>query len=363
MKVIRDKIKFTKIILFFIDLSIIASSYIMVTVFLFGLVPIRELITSRLFNSTCIAIIIYEIFLNLFEVYKNITIYESAKEYFGYALACLISCNVISLLGIIFNLNIATPKENLLSGLFIAVILITYRVGIKFILTNTITIKQEKGRKNLLIIGAGEAGAEVIKTIKTNLINQYNIVGIIDDAEKKRMCKISGVPILGNRNDIIRICKEKKVDIIFFVISNISMKDRKSILEICQETGTKLRILPGMQELINNKNIMQNLRDVEIEDVLGRDPIILDNNNIIGLLENNVILITGAGGSIGSELCRQIAKYRPKEMILIDIYENNLYDIELELKANYSNIKIDAIIASVRDKNRMDSIFSKYKNA
>lgn len=361
MKIINDKIKLTKIILFFVDLLIIALSYVMAKIFLFGFMPVNELITAKLLNSIIVAIFIYEIFLNLFEVYKNITIFESAKEYFGYALVCLISCNVISLLGIIFQWNIITPKENLLAGLFIAVILITYRVAIKFMLTNTITIKPEKERKNLLIIGAGEAGTEVVKTIKTNLIKQYNIIGIIDDDSKKCKCKISGVPILGNRSDIIKICKEKNIDIIFFAISNISMQDRKNILEICQETGVKLRILPGMQDLITDKNIMQNLRDVEIEDILGRDPIVLDNDNIESLLKNNVILITGAGGSIGSELCRQIIKYEPKEMVLVDIYENNLYDIELELKAKYKNVKIDAIVASVRDKERMDNLFDKFK--
>ena len=138
------------------------------------------------------------------------------------------------------------------------------------------------------------------------------------------------------------------------------VKIEKDIISICQETGVKVRILPGIQDFITDKNIIQNLRDVEIEDILGRDPIVLDNNNIETLIKGHTILVTGAGGSIGSELCRQIAKYEPTEMVLIDIYENNLYDIELELKANTNNIKIDAIVASVRDRKRMESIFEKY---
>ncbi len=361
MKILVDKIKLTKIILILIDIFVIAISYLISEIFLFNDIAIKELITENLVNTIIVAVFIYEIFLNLFEVYKNITIYESAKEYFGYALVSMVSCNVVSMIGIIFNLKIVTPRENLLAGIFSAIMLIFYRVVIKFMLTNKVTIKPEQERKNLLIIGGGEASREVIKNIKESLITSYNIVGIIDDNIKKAHCKINGVEILGNRNDIVRICKEKRIDIIFFAISNIDNKARKDILNICQETGVKLRILPGIQDFITEKNVMQNLRDVEIEDILGRDPIVLDNNNIETLIKGHTILITGAGGSIGSELCRQIAKYEPKEMVLIDIYENNLYDIELELKANTNNIKIDAIVASVRDKARMENIFEKVK--
>ena len=354
------KVKLTKIILFIIDIFIIVISYIIARIFLFDSFEFYEIITTRLVNSVTFAIIIYEIFLNLFEVYKNITIYESAKEYFSYALVCMVSCNVVSLLTIIFNLDFVTPKENLLAGVFAATMMIFYRVVIRFLLTNKVTIKGKQERKKLLIIGGGEAGAEVAKNIKANLITSYDIIGIIDDDPQKKRCKINGVKILGNRNDIIKICKERKIDIIFFAISNISNQDRKNIISICQETGIKVRLLPGIQDFMTDKNIMQNLRDVEIEDILGRDPIVLDNNNIEALIKEKIILVTGAGGSIGSELCRQIAKYNPKEMIILDIYENNLYDIELELKANYNNIKIIPIIGSVRDKNKMDNVFKKY---
>ena len=360
MQVIKEKIKLTKIALFLMDIFIIIIAYILMEIFFFNF-SLDMIFTNKLFNSILFAIIIYQLFLNLFEVYRNITVSESAKEYFSYALVCMVSCNVISLLQLIFNLDVVSPKENLLAGILVAIMLIFYRVVIRFFLTNTITIKPEGTKKNLLIIGAGEAGTEVIKNIKNNLTTSYNIIGLIDDDVKKDKCKINGVKILGNRNDIVKICKEKNIDIIFFTISNISMQERKKILAICQETGVKLRILPGLQDIITEKNILQNMRDVEIEDILGRDPIVLDNDNIESLIKNNVILITGAGGSIGSELCRQIAKFNPKELILIDIYENNLYDIELELRANYKEVKIDAIVASVRDKARMDSLFDKYR--
>ena len=360
MSILINKVKLTKIILFVLDIFIIILSYFVAKLFLFEDIILNNLTMIRLSNTIILAIIVYELFLNLFEVYKNITIYESAKEYFSYALASMASSNTVFLLGIIFNIEIVSPKENILAGIFIAITMVFYRVVIKFMLTNKITIRPENERKNLLIIGAGEAGTEVIKNIKSSLITSYNVVGLIDDDAKKGHCKINGVKILGDRNDIVKICKERKIDIIFFAISNIDTKSKKEILAICQETGIKLRILPGIQDFITEKNIMQNLRDVEIEDILGRDPIVLDNSNIEELIKSNTILITGAGGSIGSELCRQIAKYEPKEMVLFDIYENNLYDIELELKANYDKIKINAIIGSVRDKNKLESVFEKY---
>ena len=188
----------------------------------------------------------------------------------------------------------------------------------------------------------------------------YNIVGIIDDNKKRLNYNVSGVKIIGNRNDIIRVCEENHIDLIFFSIANIDNENKKQILNICQETKAKVRILPGMKEIIKNKKLFENLRDVEIEDILGREQIKLDNKNIDTLIKDKIVLVTGGGGSIGSELCRQIMKYKPELLIILDIYENNLYDIELELKAKYPKAKIEAIIASVRDKKRLEEIFEKY---
>ena len=187
MKTFIAKIKLTKIILFIIDIFIIVISYLVSRIFLFDSFEPVQIITTRFVNSILFAIIIYEIFLNLFEVYKNITIYESAKEYFSYALVCMVSCNVVSLLTIIFNLDFVTPKENLLAGVFAATMMIFYRVVIRFLLTNKVTIKGKQERKKLLIIGGGEAGAEVAKNIKANLITSYDIIGIIDDDPQKTL--------------------------------------------------------------------------------------------------------------------------------------------------------------------------------
>ena len=363
MKIFKSWAKYTKLILGIIDICVIIIAYFLTQVFVHDKYTIiADLPFKSIINSIILSVVIYKIFLHLFDLYRTITSFESVKEYFCYALACMVSCNVVAMLGIILNLDILSTKEHILAGVFIAIGIIFYRVIIRYFMTTKITLNsQNEEKKKLLIIGAGEAGAAVVKSIKTSRTDRYDIVGIIDDNIKKLNCKMNGVKIIGDRTQIQKICKERNVDSILFVISNMSAKDKKEILSICQETGVKLRILPGIQDFIDEKNIMQSLRDVQIEDILGRDPIVLDNNNIGELIKNNVIMITGAGGSIGSELCRQIAKYEPKEMVLIDIYENNLYDIELELKAQYKNIKIDAVIASVRDKKKMENTFEVYK--
>ena len=247
--------------------------------------------------------------------------------------------------------------------ILIAVAIVSYRVIIRFLLNEINPIEKERTeRKNLLIIGAGEAANEIIKTVKNTMKGYYNIVGLIDDNPNKMNYAISGIKILGNRDDIAEICKQYKVDVIFFSISNIDNKNKKEILNICQETGVKIRVLPSVADIIKNKSLLQNLRDVEIEDLLGREPITLANENIGELIKGKSILVTGGGGSIGSELCRQIAKFNPSRLIIFDIYENNLYNIEMELKQNHYDEKFEivAIVGSVRDKKRLEQVFKKY---
>ena len=252
----------------------------------------------------------------------------------------------------------------MVAALIIVTTIIGYRVALRIILTHNFPIQknnENSDKKNVLIIGAGEAARVVLGTLKTTMRDTYHVVGLIDDNTNKVNYAISGNKILGTRKDIPKICEEYNVELILFTISNISSNNRKKILKICQETGCKVRILPGTEDLIQNKNLLDSFRDVEIEDLLGREPIKLDNKNIGKLIKDKVVLVTGGGGSIGSELCRQIVKYHPERIVIIDIYENNLYDIEQELKFNYPEVQIDAIVASVREKKRLNEIFEQYK--
>ena len=360
MKVI---IKHSKILMFLIDIFIIAC----------GAVASNLLLTQKnyiftyanfytVLNSIVLSIIVYQIYLNIFKIYKHITRFESGKDYLLYIYICMVSGATLILLKFGFNLDINSLRKHILATFLTMIGLVGVRIVIRFFLNSVIREKEKNtGKKNnVLIIGAGYAGRDIIKNIKQTMNEKYSIVGIIDDRKTKLHKIIDGVEVIGNRNDIVQICNEYEVDEIFFAISKIDRKKKKELLDICQETGKKIRILPTTEDIIRNKNMFQNLRDVDIEDILGRDPVKLDNGEIGKLIENKPILVTGAGGSIGSELCRQIIKFNPSKLIMLDIYENNLYSIEMELKSEYKHVQIEPAIASVRDINRLEQIFEEY---
>ena len=366
MKFIEFMKKHRNFILRLTDILAIIVAYIFIEAFKSETLAIfTSTNINTLINTIIVAIFVYQVFLTLFDSYKNIIRYENGKDYLIYGFGCMVSCVISSMIGSIFNINMMGPRSNLLAGVLISVIMITYRLIIRLLLTDSIVHKSEiinaRTQKNLLIIGAGRATKDVIRIIKTDMQKNYNIVGIIDDNPEKINYAISGVRIVGDRYKIREICRNYKVEVIFFCISSIDNRNKKEILDICQETGSKIRILPSTVDIIKNKNIVQSFRNIEIEDVLGRDTIILDNKNISSLIKDDVVLVTGGGGSIGSELCRQIMQYEPKQLIILDIYENNLYDIELELKSKYSEEKITAIVGSVRDKKRVEEVFREFR--
>ena len=348
-------------------MAIIIIAYCLAEFILQPIILIDEIYVKQKIITIICAIIIYSGMLSIFKTYKNITRYENGNDYLVYIIACLSAYIIISVLKIFFGDAILSQRINLIALLMIVVSMISYRVMIRIILNENIKEhekkqkKNEHARKNVLIIGAGEATKIVLGTLKTTFRDIYNVVGLIDDNVNKVNYAISGYKILGTRKDIPQICEKNHVELILFSISNITNQQRKEILQICQETGCQVRILPGTRELIKNKSLMDNFRDVEIEDLLGREPVKLNNEDIQELIKNKVILVTGGGGSIGSELCRQIVKYHPEKLVIVDIYENNLYDIEQELKYNYPQQQIEAIVASVRDKKRLDEIFAEFR--
>lgn len=355
--------KYRMLVLFFVDILIIISAHILSLFIIYNDFNIISIET--VFKISIIAVFIYELFLNLFMVYKNITRYENGNDYLIYIFISLISCLIEALLVRFSNIVDISLRTILLASFIIMLGFVGYRIIIRYILNSNWPIKimkkDGKKRKNLLIIGAGAVTGDIIKTIKYKMDDEYNIIGIIDDNRNKIGYTISGVKVLGARDKIESICKVNNIDLIFFTIPNIDARDKKEILEHCRNTKAKIKILPSTEDIIKNKNVLDNLRDIEIEDILYRDPIILDNKNIEHLINNKVVLVTGGGGSIGSELCRQIIKYSPSKLLLLDIYENNLYDIELELKSKYENVEIIPIIASIREAERLDYIFDKYR--
>ena len=214
----------------------------------------------------------------------------------------------------------------------------------------------------VLIIGAGCAGEMVVKELEKNPQLNKKAVAIIDDDITRIGDQVSGVDIVGTRNSILKIVKLYKIDEIIFSIANISKKGKKEIIDICKNTNCKIKTIPGIYEIIDGKVDIKQVRDVEIEDLLGREPIEVDFNLMGSYIQDSTILVTGAGGSIGSELCRQIANIMPKKLIMLDNYENNLYSIQQELIRKYGDsIKMIAVVASIREQKRMEKIFDKYR--
>ncbi len=220
--------------------------------------------------------------------------------------------------------------------------------------------KTAQENKRVMIVGAGTSGAVILREMNTSRYIHGRVVCFADDDKNKVGKLLNGVPIAGSREDIPELVKEYQVDEIYIAIPSASAKDRKNIIEICRKTGCNIKTLPGIYQLISGEVNISKLRNVEIEDLLGREPIRVNLDEIMGYVTGKVVLVTGGGGSIGSELCRQIASHNPKQLIIFDIYENTTYSIQLELKEKYPELDLVVLIGSVRNTHRIESIFEQY---
>ena len=350
------------------DIISIILGYYFVSVLItdsFLMKPTSIITVHEILTGIILSIIIYQIMFRVTKRYSNIIRYENNQDYLLYIILSVFSILIVSFIEELFlGMKNPTIKHNLVIAIVIGILMVVYRLLIKYVLLNDVVSNnnnsESENKKRLLIIGGGYSANDIIKTLNSSLKGQYEIIGIIDDNKKRIGYSVAGVRILGDRTKIIPICESQKIDEIFFTIVNIDNKNKREILELCSKTNVKVKVLSSLKEMITQENLFHSLRDVEIEDLLGRDPIELDNHNIKNLINEKVVLVTGAGGSIGSELCRQIMLHNPKQMILLDNYENSLYDIELELKTNNPNHDIRAVVANIREKDRLESIFEKY---
>ena len=221
----------------------------------------------------------------------------------------------------------------------------------------------DKLEGNIMIIGAGNAASMIINELRDNKANNCKFKCAIDDDPAKKNTYILGIKVYGDRNSIIEAAEKFQIDTILFAIPSCDNKEKVEILNICKETGCELKIVPSIYQMMNGgeKGISKKIRKVQIEDLLGREPISLDINRIIDYVAGRTVLVTGGGGTIGSELCRQIAEHDPKRLVIFDIYENNAYDIQNELRRKYPELDLVTLIGSVRDSKRIESVFKTYR--
>ena len=346
------------IILLLVDISIIMLVY--TTLALLNRYDTNSII--GLLTTIVIAVITYVLFLKVNNMYSCIWVNAGAYEFTKTIIASISACIVVTLINLIIPDTISTIS-NILAGILIMIALTGVRLSLR-IITRIVTYSladRTDGKYNILIIGAGDCASTIISEIRKEKSNDYNIIGIIDDNKAKLNTLLNGVKVLGNRDNIVEIVERENIDQILFAIAKIDGQEKTDILDICSKTKAKVKVIPGYYQLLEEGISINKMRDVDLRDLIGREEVKLDKSGIEKYINNKIVLVTGGGGSIGSELCRQIAKFNPKLLLILDIYENNAYDLQNELSYKEPKLNKKVIIASVRDKARLNQIISAYK--
>lgn len=354
------------IILLALDILIINLSYFIALFFRFdgSIINIPEQYLNAYKNYAIINTILMIVVYSIFRLYKMILEYASYKELVQITEAVIISF-ILHIIGISLLFG-RMPVSYFVFGFLIQYVLtVSLRFAKKMITQRDYShVSRKSNLKRAIIVGAGSAGQTIKKDINNSNkeeSTQVKVVGFIDDNPSKKGQYIDGTMIYGGRDKIKELVVKEDVDLILVALPSAKEEDKREILNICNDTNCEVKVLPGLYQLVSGKISVSKMKDIQIEDLLGREPVKLFNNASYDYLNNKVVLVTGGGGSIGSELCRQIAQYGPKQLIIFDIYENNAYDIEQELKRNYSHLNLKALIGSVRDYNRVKKVFEDYR--
>ncbi len=298
-----------------------------------------------------------------FKLYSCIWAFVSTPEVFRIVGAYF----VLAVVGVaVFHFDgILMPRASMVMGylisfVFTIIIRFSYRLW-RTVQRNFSHMTHASGLKNVMLIGAGDAGRALAMEFTSSDYVRDHLACVIDDNPVKLNKRLCGAPIVGNRYDIPEMVKQYKISKIIFAIPSCPAQARKEILDICTTTGCEVQMLPGIFQLVNGDVSVSKLRKVDPQDLLGRDPIRVNLEEIFDYINGKTVMVTGGGGSIGSELCRQIASAKPEQLIIFEIYENNAYDIQMELKRAYPDLNLQVLIGSVRNTNRVDYVVSKYK--
>ena len=317
------------------------------------LVPYSKFIT--VYALCCLAVFW------LFRMYNSIWRFASYTELSRILIASVFtSVAHIVLITVLFR---RMPMTYYIGGMLLQLLFVTAaRFSYRFLLfLRALHRQNNETAARVMLIGAGSAGQMILRDIRAD--NQANdkVVCVIDDDPNKWNMFIEGVPVVGGRDEILASVEKYKVSRIYLAIPSASAEDKRDILNICSESSCELLQLPGIYQLVTGQVSVSMMREVAIEDLLGRDPISPDLSEVFAFIHGKTVLVTGGGGSIGSELCRQIAEHGPKQLIIFDVYENNAYEIQLELRDKHPDLNLAVLIGSVRDSRRMMEVFAEYR--
>ena len=355
----------TALIIYDILSVILASALAILVRYELQIDNIPEYFLMPIIRSLPLIIAVTLVIFWIFRLYHSLWAFAGETELQNLVIACILSgvSNVVILRFFRFGGQTqAVPNSYyFLYTFFLIACIFASRFSYRFFRSLKHRNENRNNSISVMVIGAGEAANVIIKEILVSHFSTMVIKCIIDDDKGKWGRFIQGIKVVGGRERIIECAELYDIDEIIVAMPSISRQEMKAILDICKETKCKIRTLPGMYQLVNGEVNVSKLRDVEVEDLLGREPVQIDIDEIAGYVSGKTVLVTGGGGSIGSELCRQIARHAPGRLIIVDVYENNAYDIQQELRAEHPDLKLDVLIASIRNTSRMNWIFEHYR--
>lgn len=360
--------KYRSFLLTLTDLAIVVASYYLALWIRFDFSLAETTYFRELSQFVPYIVLVYFILFRIFKVDKTLWSSPSVDEALRVSLAAGTSATIVYLIMEVTQHHVIPTSVCIIAGILIILILEFLRFGYRVYRT-LITIQKNTNpnHKRTIIVGAGEAGHLLLKEILNNKVYKNHVIGFIDDDPLKVKKMISGFPVLGKTDDVLRIVSDHNIEIIYVAMPSVSVKRQNEIAKLCYETGKKVNILSGSEDMITAAGVRRNLREINIEDLLGRKEIQLQNSELEQLIESKRILVTGAGGSIGSELVRQLIRYNPATIVMMDISENSLYELQQELNIKRKDGLINQttsfypIITSIRDLKGLDMVFEKGK--
>ena len=360
------KIPITRILLLVVTdmVAVMASSALSLYVrYEFSFMSIEPQVWKAIQDAYLLNVFVTLIIFYIFRLYNSVWRYASDTEMVNVVIAVTI-CSIMQPV-IFWLLGTYVPRSfPFFYGFFMAIFTGGVRFSYRFlrmVQNKRLNHFNTPERQNYMIVGAGASGNAILQEVQSSKYLSMHVACFIDDNPGCQGKYLRGVPIVGGREKIAESVEKYDVDEIIIAIPSASRSELKPLLEICKETGRRIQILPGMYQIIKGDVNVSNLREVQIEDLLGRDPIEVNVDEIIGYVRDKVVLVTGGGGSIGSELCRQVARHSPRRLVILDIYENNAYEIQQELRRDYPELDLEVLIGSVRNTMRVDEIFREYR--